>query len=70
MIILFLVRRRELVTGDKQAEIRERFRRITICDALKELAAGLKPGVVPVAAPAPPFQGQPWSYGNLPPELD
>ena len=42
----------------------------TICDALKELAAGLKPGVVPVAAPAPPFQGQPWSYGNLPPELD
>lgn len=42
----------------------------TICDALKDLAAGLKPGPVPVAAPAPAFQGQPWTYGNLPPELD
>ena len=42
----------------------------TICDALKGLAAELTPGAVPVPAPAPPFQGQPWSYGNLPPELD
>jgi len=42
----------------------------TICDALKGLAAGMKPGPVPAAAQAPPFQGQPWSYGNLPPELD
>ena len=42
----------------------------TICDALKGLAADLEPGPLPVAAPAPRFQGQPWSYGNLPPELD
>ena len=42
----------------------------TICDALKGLAAELKPGPVPLAPPAPPFTGQPWSYGNLPPELD
>ncbi|MFM7249799.1 MAG: hypothetical protein ACKO5R_07875 [Planctomycetaceae bacterium] len=42
----------------------------TICDGLKVLAAELPPGPVPRAAPAPPFQGQPWSYGNLPPELD
>jgi len=42
----------------------------TICDGLKVLAAELSPGPVPRAAPAPPFQGQPWSYGNLPPELD
>lgn len=42
----------------------------SICDALKALAADLRPGPVPTAAPAPPFTGQPWSYGNLPPELD
>ena len=42
----------------------------TICDALKGLAAELTPGALPLPAPAPPFQGQPWSYGNLPPELD
>jgi hypothetical protein len=42
----------------------------TICDALKALAADLTPGALPKPAPALPFQGQPWSYGNLPPELD
>ncbi len=42
----------------------------TICDTLKGLAADLTPGPIPMAPPAPPFQGQPWSYGNLPPELD
>ncbi len=42
----------------------------TICDALESLAAGLRPGPVPAAAAAPPFKGQPWSYGSLPPELD
>ena len=42
----------------------------TICDALKELAAGLHPGPVPKPAAAPPFKGQPWAYGSLPPELD
>ena len=34
-----------------------------------ELANELKPGKVPVPPPPPPFRG-PWTYGNLPPELN
>ena len=30
----------------------------------------LKPGPVPRPPAVPPFKGKPWSYGNLPPELD
>jgi hypothetical protein len=41
-----------------------------IADALIELSAGMKPGPVPKAPALPPFKGQPWSYGNLPPEVD
>ena len=41
-----------------------------IVDALLELAGTLKPGPVPRPPALPPFRGQPWSYGNLPPELD
>jgi hypothetical protein len=42
----------------------------TMADALLGLAAGLKPGPVPKAPALPKFQGQPWSYGNVPPEVD
>lgn len=42
----------------------------TICDALKAMAAELKPAALPVPDAAPLFQGQPWAYGNLLPELD
>ena len=41
-----------------------------IADALVELSAGFKPGAVPKPPALPPFRGQPWSYGNLPPQLD
>jgi neutral ceramidase len=41
-----------------------------IRDALLELAGKLKPGVAPVAPPAPPFKGTGWKYGNVPPELE
>jgi hypothetical protein len=40
------------------------------------MEAGLKlteqliPGAVPEPPKAPPFQGQPWDYGNTPPELN
>ena len=41
-----------------------------IADALVELSSGMKPGPVPYPPALPAFHGQPWSYGNLPPELD
>lgn len=41
-----------------------------IADALVGLARQMAPGAAPTPPPAPPFKGQPWSYGNLPPELD
>jgi hypothetical protein len=41
-----------------------------IADALIELSAELKPGPVPKPPALPPFKGRPWSYGNLPAELD
>lgn len=34
-----------------------------------ELARQMKPGAVPMAPRVPPFKGQPWSYGNVPPEV-
>jgi neutral ceramidase len=34
-----------------------------------ELARALKPGEVPTRPRLPPFQGNPWSYGSVPPEL-
>jgi neutral ceramidase len=41
-----------------------------IADALFELSGTLKPGPVPRPPALPPFQGRPWSYGNLGPQLD
>ena len=42
-----------------------------IVAAAVELARQMKPGIVPEPRkPAPPFQGQPWDYGNVPPERD
>jgi hypothetical protein len=41
-----------------------------IADALIKLASGMKPGAVPKPPALPPFRGQPWTYGNLPPQLD
>jgi neutral ceramidase len=38
-------------------------------DAGLELAGGLKPGAVPVPPKPLPFSGQPWSYGNVKPEV-
>jgi hypothetical protein len=35
-----------------------------------ELAGQMKPGVVPEPRKAPRFQGQPWGYGNVPPERE
>ena len=35
-----------------------------------ELAGQMKPGIMPEPRQAPPFQGQPWAYGNVPPEKD
>ncbi|MCO5240051.1 MAG: hypothetical protein M9904_08340 [Chitinophagaceae bacterium] len=34
-----------------------------------QLANEMSPGIVPAPPPPPPFKG-PWTYGNLPPELD
>jgi len=34
------------------------------------LARELTPGSIPTPRPAPPFKGQGWSYGNVPPELE
>jgi hypothetical protein len=42
----------------------------TMADALLELARGLRPGPVPKPPALPRFQVKPWSYGNVPPELD
>ncbi len=36
--------------------------------AALELARAMKPGAMPEAPPAPLFR-EPWSYGNVPPEL-
>lgn len=41
-----------------------------IADALIGLSARLTPGPVPQPPALPPFKGQPWTYGRLPPELD
>lgn len=41
-----------------------------MADALLALAHGMKAGALPTPAALPPFKGQPWSYGNLPAELD
>ena len=41
-----------------------------IVDALLGLASRLQPGVIPLPPPIPEFQGRPWSYGCVPPELD
>ncbi len=38
-------------------------------DAGLALAAQLKPGAVPQRPKVPPFKGNPWAYGNVPPEL-
>lgn len=38
--------------------------------ALIEMAKAMEPGPVPQLPPAPKFNGQPWTYGNLPPELE
>jgi hypothetical protein len=35
-----------------------------------ELARQMKSGAVPAAPKAPPFRGQPWEYGSLPPQQD
>jgi hypothetical protein len=34
------------------------------------LARQMKPGIAPAFPKAPPFRGQPWGYGNVPPERD
>jgi hypothetical protein len=41
-----------------------------IRDALIELSGTLTPGTVPEPPPIPPFKGEGWRYGNLPPELE
>jgi neutral ceramidase len=41
-----------------------------IADALVELSASFKPGALPKPPALPPFKGRPWTYGNLPPQLD
>jgi len=38
--------------------------------AALELAGQMTPGEVPTRPPAPPFRGEGWSYGSVPPELD
>jgi len=40
-----------------------------IADACLRLASRFTPGEIPVRPKAPPFKA-PWSYGNVPPELD
>ena len=39
-------------------------------DAGIALARQLKPGAVPEPPRRPPFKGEPWSYGNVPPERE
>ncbi len=39
-------------------------------EAAIELASQMTPGEVPTPPPAPPFRGEGWSYGSVPPELD
>ena len=39
-------------------------------EAALELAGQMSPGEVPARPPAPPFRGEGWSYGNVPPELE
>ena len=41
-----------------------------IAEAGLELARQMKPGVVPAPAKAPAFRGQPWAYGDVPPQKD
>ena len=41
-----------------------------IAQAALKLAERMTPGAVPTNPPLPAFQGQPWAYGSLPPELD
>jgi hypothetical protein len=41
-----------------------------IAEALVKLSGAMKPGALPTPPALPPFRGQPWSYGNLPPQLD
>jgi hypothetical protein len=41
-----------------------------MAEAGLELARQLTPGPVPEATKAPAFHGQPWGYGNTPPEKD
>ncbi len=41
-----------------------------IAEAGLELARQMTPGVVPAATKAPPFRGQPWPYGDIPPQKD
>ncbi len=41
-----------------------------IAEALIGLASHRQPGAVPLPPPLPKFEGQPWSYGRVPPELD
>jgi neutral ceramidase len=41
-----------------------------IVEALLGLAGQMTPGKVPQPPKAPPFRGNPWSYGNVPPELE
>jgi neutral ceramidase len=41
-----------------------------IVEAGLELISQMQPGVAPEFAKAPPFSGQPWSYGNVKPELN
>lgn len=41
-----------------------------IADTLLDLSTGLQPGGVPKPKPLPAFQGAPWPYGNLAPQVD
>jgi neutral ceramidase len=41
-----------------------------IANAAIGLAGRFTPGAIPTPAALPPFQGKPWAYGSLPPELD
>ncbi len=41
-----------------------------ICDDLRGLANELKPGPLPRFPLLPEFKGKPWSYGDVPPEVD
>jgi hypothetical protein len=41
-----------------------------IADTLIGLARGLKPGPTPTSARLPKFAGKPWSYGDVPAEVD